>query len=152
MVINQQEVIIYTDGACSGNPGPGGWGAILFFSNNKTEKRICGSESYTTNNKMELVAVIQALKILECYSNVQLYTDSIYVKNGITLWIHKWKINGWKTANKLPVKNLDLWLELDKLTLLHDVNWYWVRAHVGNKYNEEVDMLARSSINAICGG
>ncbi|QXK91691.1 ribonuclease HI [Neoehrlichia mikurensis] len=146
MTIDQQEVTIYTDGACSGNPGPGGWGAILFFNSNKIEKRICGSESYTTNNKMELMAVIQALKVLKCYSNVQLYTDSIYVKNGITLWIHKWKISGWKTANKLPVKNMDLWLELDKLALLHNINWYWVKAHVGNKYNEEVDMLARNSI------
>ncbi|CEI84972.1 ribonuclease HI [Ehrlichia minasensis] len=139
------KVVIYTDGACSGNPGPGGWGAILLFG--KNEKAICGNNPDTTNNRMELTAVIEALKLLKVAYNVDLYTDSIYVKDGITLWIEKWKINGWKTASKLPVKNLELWLELDSLASFHNVTWYWVKAHAGNLYNQKADILARSQIN-----
>ena len=139
------KVVIYTDGACSGNPGPGGWGAILLFD--KNERTICGNNPDTTNNRMELTAVIEALKFLKVAYNVDLYTDSIYVKNGITLWIEKWKINGWRTASKLPVKNLELWLELDSLASFHNVTWYWVKAHAGNLYNQKADILARSQIN-----
>ena len=138
------KVVIYTDGACSGNPGPGGWGAVLLFDGK--EKTICGSDPDTTNNKMELTAVIQSLKLLKVASTIDLYTDSVYVKDGITLWIKKWKINGWKTSNKLPVKNLDLWLELDCLVQFHDVTWYWVKGHAGNFYNQKADILARSQI------
>ncbi|ABD44596.1 RNase H family protein [Ehrlichia chaffeensis str. Heartland] len=138
------KVVIYTDGACSGNPGPGGWAAVLLFDDN--EKTICGNDSDTTNNRMELTAVIEALKLLKVAYNVDLYTDSVYVKDGITLWIRKWKVNGWKTANKMPVKNLELWLELDSLANFHKVTWYWVRAHVGDLYNQKADMLARSQI------
>ncbi|WDM85197.1 ribonuclease HI [Ehrlichia sp. JZT12] len=138
------KVVIYTDGACSGNPGPGGWAAILLSHGEETT--ICGSDTDTTNNKMELTAVIQALKLLKVASTIDLYTDSVYVKDGITLWIKKWKINGWKTASKLPVKNLDLWLELDDLVQFHRVTWYWVKAHAGNLYNQKADVLARSQI------
>ncbi|AAZ68793.1 ribonuclease HI [Ehrlichia canis] len=139
------KVVIYTDGACSGNPGPGGWGAILLFD--KNERTICGNNPDTTNNRMELTAVIEALKFLKVAYNVDLYTDSIYVKDGITLWIEKWKINGWRTASKLPVKNLELWLELDSLASFHNVTWYWVKAHAGNLYNQKADILARSQIS-----
>ncbi|WP_044194142.1 ribonuclease HI [Ehrlichia japonica] len=138
------KVVIYTDGACSGNPGPGGWAAVLLFG--KNEKIICGNNSNTTNNRMELTAVIEALKLLRVVYDVDLYTDSVYVKDGITLWIKKWKINGWKTASKMPVKNLELWLELDNLANFHKVTWYWVKAHAGNLYNQKADMLARSQI------
>ncbi|MGN7618702.1 MAG: ribonuclease HI [Ehrlichia sp.] len=139
------KVVIYTDGACSGNPGPGGWAAILLF--NGEETAICGSDCNTTNNKMELTAVIRALELLKVASTVDLYTDSVYVKDGITLWIKRWKINGWKTANRLPVKNLDLWLELDNLVQFHQITWYWVKGHGGNLYNRKADALARSQIN-----
>ena len=138
------KVVIYTDGACSGNPGPGGWAAVLLFG--KNEKIICGNNSDTTNNRMELTAVIEALKLLRVVYYIDLYTDSVYVKDGITLWIKKWKLNGWKTASKMPVKNLELWLELDNLANFHKVTWYWVKAHAGNLYNQKADMLARSQI------
>ncbi|AHC39484.1 ribonuclease HI [Ehrlichia muris] len=138
------KVVIYTDGACSGNPGPGGWAAVLLFGEN--EKTIYGNSSNTTNNRMELTAVIEALKLLKVAYDIDLYTDSVYVKDGITLWIKKWKVNGWKTASKMPVKNLELWLELDSLASFHKVTWYWVKAHAGNLYNQKADMLARSQI------
>ncbi|KYW98876.1 ribonuclease HI [Ehrlichia ruminantium] len=138
------KVVVYTDGACSGNPGPGGWGAVLLFDNG--EKTICGGHPNTTNNRMELTAVVQALKFLDVTYVIDLYTDSVYVKSGITSWIKKWKINGWRTADKLPVKNLELWLELDKIVKYHKITWYWVKAHSGNLYNEKADMLARSQI------
>ncbi|WP_395878002.1 ribonuclease HI [Ehrlichia muris] len=138
------KVVIYTDGACSGNPGPGGWAAVLLFG--ESEKTIYGNSSNTTNNRMELTAVIEALKLLKVAYDIDLYTDSVYVKDGITLWIKKWKVNGWKTASKMPVKNLELWLELDSLASFHKVTWYWVKAHAGNLYNQKADMLARSQI------
>ena len=142
------EVTIYTDGACSGNPGKGGWGAILIYG--KEEEHISGSKQLTTNNQMELTATIQALKIIEKPSNIGLYTDSQYVKNGITNWIFNWKKNGWKTANKKPVANKDLWIELDKYVDFHSVNWFWVKGHSGNHYNEIADKLAVKAMNKGC--
>lgn len=142
--MNKKEVIIYTDGACSGNPGPGGWAAILLFQSQR--KEIFGREENTTNNKMELIAVINGLKALQTFCSVDLYTDSLYIKNGITEWINKWKVNGWKTSNKKPVKNMELWKELDDVANQHYINWKWVKAHNGDKYNEEADMLARKAI------
>ena len=141
----KNKIIIYTDGACSGNPGPGGWGAILIYIDN--EKYLSGSDKMTTNNKMELLAAINALKAIEPNSEVELYTDSQYVKNGINLWIHNWKKNNWKTANKKDVKNVDLWISLDKLNNFHDVDWQWVKGHSGNKGNEQADILANLAIS-----
>lgn len=139
------EVIeIYTDGACSGNPGKGGWGAVLLYREHK--KEISGFQKITTNNQMELMAVIEALKVLKKSSVITIYTDSVYVKDGITKWIINWKKNGWKTANKKPVKNLELWQELDLLVTGHQINWQWVKGHSGNKYNDIADMLAVSAI------
>ncbi len=134
------KVIIHTDGACSGNPGPGGWGALLQYG--KHEKEIYGSESDTTNNRMEMMAAIQALKALKKSSDIALYTDSSYLKDGITKWIHSWKKNGWKTANKKPVKNSDLWQELEKELERHTVEWHWVKGHAGHDGNERADSLA----------
>ncbi len=132
---------IYTDGACSGNPGKGGWAAIILDSNlNKSS--ISGSESITTNNRMELMAPIMALKKIKKKSEITIFTDSKYVKNGITDWIKKWKINNWKGSNKKPVKNKDLWIKLDKSCSKHKVTWKWVKAHAGNKYNNLADELA----------
>ena len=142
------EVTIYTDGACSGNPGKGGWGAILIYP--KEEKYISGSKQLTTNNQMELTATIEALKAILKPSNIALYTDSQYVKNGITSWIFNWKKNGWKTANKKPVANKDLWIELDKYVDFHSVNWFWVKGHSGNHYNEIADELAVKAMNKGC--
>ncbi|WP_341808530.1 ribonuclease HI [Wolbachia endosymbiont (group E) of Neria commutata] len=142
--MNQKEVTIYTDGACSGNPGAGGWAAILLFQDNR--KDVYGREENTTNNKMELTAVINGLKALKTSCNISLYTDSLYIKNGITEWINKWKINGWKTSNKKPVKNMELWEELDSVTSQHKIDWKWVKAHNGDRYNEEADNLARKAI------
>ena len=142
------EVTIYTDGACSGNPGKGGWGAILIYA--KEKKYMSGSKQLTTNNQMELTATIQALKIIVKPSNIGLYTDSQYVKNGITNWIFNWKKNGWKTANKKPVANKDLWIELDKYVDFHSVNWFWVKGHSGNHYNEIADELAVKAMNKGC--
>ncbi|WP_370273166.1 ribonuclease HI [Wolbachia endosymbiont of Oedothorax gibbosus] len=141
----KKKVTIYTDGACSGNPGPGGWAAVVMYENKSVfiKKRISGGEENTTNNKMELKAVINGLKMLKISCKVILHTDSLYIKQGITEWINKWKINGWRTANKSPVKNMELWKELDEVALHHDINWKWVRAHNGNTYNEEADRLAR---------
>lgn len=134
---------IYTDGSCLGNPGPGGWGAILLCKGHK--KEISGNKPDATNNQMELQAVIEALKILKRPSQIIIYTDSQYVKNGLTSWIKKWKINGWKTANKKPVKNSELWKDLDKESVKHQIDWRWVKAHAGNKFNEMVDDLARNA-------
>lgn len=142
--MNKKEVIIYTDGACSGNPGIGGWAAIILFQNHR--KNICGREESTTNNKMELTAVINGLKALKFSCNINLYTDSLYVKNGITEWISKWKMNGWKTSDKKSVKNMELWKELDNVASQHEISWKWVKAHNGDKYNEEADSLARKAI------
>ena len=139
------EVTIYTDGACSGNPGKGGWGAILI--NAKETKYVSGSKQLTTNNQMELIATIEALKAILKPSNIALYTDSQYVKNGITSWIFNWKKNGWKTANKKPVANKDLWIELEKYVDFHSVNWFWVKGHSGDHYNEIADELAVKAMN-----
>ena len=137
--------IIYTDGACSGNPGPGGWGAII-LSEEKNETNISGKEKSTTNNRMELMAPIMALRKIKKASKIVIYTDSIYLKNGITTWIKNWEKNGWKSANKKPVKNKDLWVTLNKLSKEHVIEWKWVKAHAGNKYNETADRLATEAI------
>ncbi len=139
------EVTIYTDGACSGNPGKGGWGAILIYA--KEKKYMSGSKQLTTNNQMELTATIEALKAILKPSNIALYTDSQYVKNGITSWIFNWKKNGWMTANKKPVANKDLWIELEKYVDFHSVNWFWVKGHSGDHYNEIADELAVKAMN-----
>ena len=136
--------IIYTDGACSGNPGPGGWGAIIL--NEENETNISGKEKSTTNNRMELMAPIMALRKIKKASKIIIYTDSIYLKNGITTWIKNWEKNGWKNANKKPVKNKDLWVTLNELSKEHVINWKWVKAHAGNKYNEIADKLATEAI------
>ena len=133
---------IYTDGACSGNPGKGGWAAIII--DGKNQSNISGSESKTTNNRMELMAPIMALKKIKTKSEITIYTDSRYVKDGITEWIKKWKLNNWKSSNKKPVKNKDLWVKLDNSCKKHNVSWKWVKAHAENKYNNLVDELAVS--------
>lgn len=137
-------VEIYTDGACSGNPGPGGWGAILRY--NGHEKELSGGAAETTNNRMEMMAVIEALRALKKRSRVELYTDSQYVKQGIEDWLAGWKAKGWKTSNKKPVKNQDLWMEIDHLVLQHDISFHWVRGHDGHPENERADALARAAI------
>jgi len=137
---------IYTDGACSGNPGIGGWGAVLINANTGEEKYLSGAENVTTNNKMELTATIESLKSINKPSEIELYTDSQYVKNGINIWIVNWKKNGWKTAQKKVVKNQDLWIELDKLVNFHQIHWVWVKGHDGNFGNERADYLATSAI------
>jgi ribonuclease HI len=134
---------IYTDGSCLGNPGVGGWGAILLYKEHL--KKISGGNPATTNNQMELKAVIEALKVLKKSSEVIIYTDSQYVKNGLTTWIKKWKVNGWRTADRKPIKNLELWQELEIESLKHQIDWRWVKAHNGNKFNEMVDELARQA-------
>ena len=133
---------IYTDGACSGNPGKGGWAAIILDDSNQS--KISGSENNTTNNRMELMAPIMALKKIKKKSEITIFTDSKYVKDGITDWIKKWKVNNWKNSNKKPVKNKDLWIKLDNACLKHKVTWKWVKAHADNKYNNLVDELAVS--------
>ena len=137
-------VEIFTDGACSGNPGPGGWGVLMRYG--KTEKELCGGEDHTTNNRMELMAAIQALEALTRPVEVALHTDSTYVKDGITQWIHGWKRNGWKTAAKKPVKNVELWQRLDDVLVRHDVTWHWVKGHSGQDGNERADALARKGV------
>ena len=136
---------IYTDGSCLGNPGNGGWAAIIIDDNKKIQ--IKGSKKDTTNNQMELLAPIKALKKIPKGSNVQIFTDSKYVKSGITEWIHNWKKNGWKTANKQPVKNKDLWTELDLLTNEFKIKWIWVKGHSSDSLNNEVDLIAREAAN-----
>lgn len=133
---------IYTDGSCLGNPGNGGWGAILIYKEH--EKKLSGAQKETTNNRMEIKAVIEALKAIKKPLNIKLHTDSKYVKDGITSWIHNWKKNNWRNANRKPVKNSDLWQELDKEVANHKIEWIWVKAHAGNHYNEIVDDLARN--------
>ena len=137
-------VEIYTDGACRGNPGPGGWGVLLRY--NSQEKELWGGEADTTNNRMELMAAIRALEALKRPSRVKLFTDSIYVMKGITTWIHDWKRRGWRTADKKPVKNADLWERLDALAARHDVEWHWVKGHAGHPENERADELANKGI------
>ncbi len=136
-----KSVTIFTDGACSGNPGPGGWGALLRFGAH--EKELCGGEEETTNNKMELTAAFMALNALKFPCHVALYTDSQYVKGGITGWMEGWKKNGWKTAAKKPVKNVDLWQELDEACKRHKIDWHWIKGHAGHEGNERADALAR---------
>ena len=137
--------IIYTDGACSGNPGPGGWAAII-LDDEKNQINISGKEKSTTNNRKELMAPIMALKKVKRSSEIVVYTDSTYLKNGITLWIKNWKKNGWKNANKKSVKNKDLWILLNKISEKHSINWKWIKAHAGNTYNELADKLAAEAI------
>ena len=138
------QVVIYTDGACSGNPGPGGWGAVLISGAHVRE--ICGGEPASTNNRMELMAAIQALEALKKPCKVELHTDSTYVMKGISEWIHAWKKRGWMTADKKPVKNDDLWRRLDTARLRHDVAWRWVKGHNGHELNERADALARQGL------
>ncbi len=142
-------VELFTDGACKGNPGPGGWGALLRYGD--AEKELWGGEPETTNNRMELMAVIRGLETLTRPSRVIVTTDSQYVKNGITQWIHNWKRNGWKTSAKKPVKNADLWQRLDAATARHDIEWRWVRGHTGHTENERADALANRGIEEMKG-
>ena len=135
---------IFTDGACSGNPGPGGWGALLRYKGR--EKELCGGEAATTNNRMEMLAAIMALEALKRPSLVDLHTDSTYLRDGITKWIHGWKRNGWKTAAKKPVKNVDLWQRLEQALAAHEVRWHWVKGHAGHPENERADELARAGM------
>ena len=139
-----EKTIIYTDGACKGNPGPGGWGAFLKYKEN--EKELYGGESSTTNNRMELMAAIMALEALKKQSTVELHTDSKYVLQGITEWMTNWKKRGWKTAAKKPVKNEDLWRRLDSAIEPHDINWIWVKGHSGDAGNDKADMLANKGV------
>jgi ribonuclease HI len=148
--VSQPHVTIHTDGACSGNPGPGGWGAILAFADR--EKELKGGEAHTTNNRMELSAAIAALEALTKPCTVDLFTDSEYVRGGITGWIHGWKRNGWRTKDKKPVKNIDLWQRLDAALKQHDVRWHWVKGHAGHAQNERADVLAREAIVAVRAG
>jgi ribonuclease HI len=138
------DVVIYTDGACKGNPGPGGWGAWLRSGDH--EKELWGGEAHTTNNRMELTAVIESLASLKRRCSVAIYTDSEYVRNGITTWIHGWKKRGWTTADKKPVKNAELWRRLDQLREQHDVQWHWVKGHAGDPGNERADALANRGV------
>jgi ribonuclease HI len=141
----ERVVEIFTDGACSGNPGPGGWGAVLRHGTH--EKELHGAERETTNNRMELMAAIRALESLKRPVTVHIYTDSTYVRNGMTKWISGWKRNGWRTATKAPVKNVDLWLRLVAAIEGHDVQWFWLKGHAGHPENERADKLARSGID-----
>jgi len=138
---------IYTDGACKGNPGPGGWGALLLSGDHS--KELFGGELDTTNNRMEILAAIKALEALKRRSDVKLHTDSKYVKNGIQTWIHNWKKNGWKTASRKPVKNVELWQRLDELVTQHEIEWVWVKGHSGNEGNEAADQLANKGVDSI---
>jgi ribonuclease HI len=140
-------VIIYTDGACRGNPGPGGWGALLLSGEHRKELK--GADSETTNNRMELTAAIEALAALKGRCEVKLYTDSQYVRQGITEWIHQWKLRDWRTADKKPVKNIDLWQALDAQIGRHDVEWHWVKGHAGVPGNERADELANEAIDRL---
>ena len=143
-------VDIFTDGACSGNPGPGGWGAILRFD--LIEKELSGGEPLTTNNRMEMMAAISALEALKRPCRVRLHTDSIYLRDGITRWINKWRSNGWLTSDKKPVKNADLWMRLEKAMAPHRIEWAWVRGHAGHPENERADELARLALLPFKGG
>lgn len=146
----EPRVELFTDGACSGNPGPGGWGAILRYKGQ--EKELSGGEAQTTNNRMEMMAVIEGLNALTRPVAIDVYTDSRYVMDGITKWIHGWKKNGWKTADKKPVKNAELWQQLDEARRRHDVAFHWVKGHAGHPENERADELARGAIKALAEG
>ena len=139
-----KQVDIFTDGACSGNPGPGGWGALLRYDGH--EREINGSEAATTNNRMELMAAIMALESLRQPVHARLYTDSTYVRSGITSWIHNWKANGWRTASRKPVKNIELWQRLEQAATRHEIEWHWIKGHAGHPENERADELARTAI------
>ena len=141
-------ITVYTDGACSGNPGKGGWGVVILKDNNE-DIFLNGGDDNTTNNRMELSAAIEALKYFHDKENITLITDSKYVKDGIQSWIQNWKKNGWKTASKKPVKNKELWIELDQLISKHTINWEWVKGHAGNTHNEKADYLARRYIEEV---
>lgn len=145
-----KNVIIYTDGACRGNPGPGGWGARLEYKGKQRE--LCGGERETTNNRMELMAAIQSLESLNEQCEVALYTDSNYVRNGITQWLANWKRNGWRTAAKKPVKNAELWQQLEAACARHEVSWHWVKGHSGDPGNEAADALANKGIDNMLAG
>jgi ribonuclease HI len=144
---HSRAVVIYTDGACKGNPGPGGWGAVLQY--NGRVREIFGGETHTTNNRMELTAVIQALATLKRRCAIAVYTDSQYVKNGIQTWIHVWKRNGWKTADRKPVKNADLWQQLDLAVAQHDIEWHWVKGHAATPGNVRADELANLGVDSL---
>ena len=143
----KSDIVIFTDGGCQGNPGPGGWGALLQAGS--AEKELWGGENDTTNNRMELTAVIRALEALKRRVSVQIHTDSQYVQKGISQWIHNWKKNGWRTADKSPVKNADLWQRLDMLSAKHDITWIWVKGHAGHPENERADRLANRGIDEL---
>ena len=139
------EIQVFTDGACRGNPGPGGWGVVL--QSGPHRKELCGGEPLTTNNRMELTAAIKALEALKRYSVVELYTDSEYLRQGITRWLPNWKRRGWRTASKKPVKNVDLWQQLEDLVQQHQVSWHWIKGHSGHYGNEQADKLANKAID-----
>ncbi|MFM1911625.1 MAG: ribonuclease [Pseudomonadota bacterium] len=143
-------VVIYADGACKGNPGPGGWGAWISMGGHS--KELCGGEPVTTNNRMELMAVIRALQALKRACNVKVYTDSVYVQKGMTEWIEGWKKRGWRTADKKPVKNDDLWQELDSIAQQHQIEWLWVKGHAGDAGNERADALANQGVAQVMHG
>jgi ribonuclease HI len=145
----RERIELYTDGACSGNPGPGGWGALLRFRG--VEKELSGGENPTTNNRMELMAAIEGLKALKRPSAIRVWTDSVYVRDGITKWVHGWKRSGWKTADKKSVKNVDLWQALLAAAAPHDIEWRWIKGHAGHVDNERADALARGAIAATRG-
>ena len=137
-------ITVFTDGACSGNPGPGGWGAILIAGDHR--KELSGGEADTTNNRMEMMAAISALEAIKHSGQVELHTDSVYLRDGITKWIHGWRRNGWRTADRKPVKNIDLWLRLETAVARHTVAWHWLKGHAGNLENERCDELARAAL------
>ena len=147
---NENVIDIYTDGACSGNPGPGGWGAVMRWRD--AERELWGGEADTTNNRMEMTAAIKAIEAVKRPVKIRIHTDSTYLKDGITKWIANWKLKGWKTANRKPVKNVDLWQMLDEATTHHDVEWHWVKGHAGHPENERADELARRGIMDPDGG
>ncbi len=148
MMCEKMNVVeIYTDGACRGNPGPGGWGVWMISGNNK--KELFGGDADTTNNRMELMAVIEAMRALKRPCKVVLHTDSQYVQKGISEWIHKWKARGWRTADKKLVKNVDLWMELDQATAQHDIEWRWIKGHAGHEGNEKADQLANKGVDSV---
>ena len=146
-MIHSDVVTLYTDGACKGNPGPGGWGVLL--STGKHQKSLFGGELMTTNNRMELTAVIEGLKALKRSCVVDIYTDSVYVQKGMTEWIHAWRQRGWRTSDKKPVKNDDLWRELDRLAQSHQIQWHWVKGHAGHPGNEQADALANQGVEQV---
>jgi ribonuclease HI len=147
--VSKPQVVIWSDGACSGNPGPGGWGAILEWNGHRKELK--GGEADTTNNRMELTAAIHALSALKAPSKVGFHTDSQYLRGGVTGWIKSWKKNGWRTADRKPVKNIDLWQQLDTLAAEHEIKWYWVKGHAGHDENERADELAREGMKPFKG-